>query len=99
MSKATVRVVDRFLALPEKVERVKSVLLSLIEPIRQESGCIQYELLQNHEDPMDFVFVEDWESEALLNAHLESSHINEVDVKLDGLLVAQTDIRLYRLLA
>lgn len=99
MSKATVRVVARVLALPEKVEKVKSVLLSLIEPSRQESGCIQYELLQNHEDPTDFVFVEQWENEALLNAHLESPHINEADTKLEGLLAAEPDIRLYRLLA
>lgn len=99
MSKATVRVVARVLALPEKVEKVKSVLLSLIEPSRQESGCIQYELLQNHEAPTDFVFVEQWENEALLNAHLESPHINEADTKLEGLLAAEPDIRLYRLLA
>lgn len=28
------------------------------------------------------VFVEEWESEALLDAHLESPHINEVDALL-----------------
>jgi quinol monooxygenase YgiN len=56
-------------------------------------------LLQNQEDRKDFVFVEEWESEALLNAHLESPHINEVDAKLDGLNAAEPDIRLYRLVA
>jgi quinol monooxygenase YgiN len=99
MSKAMVRVVARIVAIPEKVEQLKLVLFGLIDPSRQESGCIQYELLQNHEDPTDFVFVEEWESEALLNAHLESPHINEADAKLEGLLAAEPDIRLYRLLA
>ncbi len=94
-----VRVVARIVAIPEKVEQLKLVLFGLIDPSRQESGCIQYELLQNHEDPTDFVFVEEWESEALLNAHLESPHINEADAKLEGLLAAEPDIRLYRLLA
>ncbi len=94
-----VRVVARVVAIPEKVEQLKLVLFGLIDPSRQESGCIQYELLQNHEDPTDFVFVEEWESEALLNAHLESPHINEADAKLEGLLAAEPDIRLYRLLA
>ena len=79
VSKPRVRVVAHVVALPEKVEQVKLILLGLIEPTRQESGCIHYELLQNQEDPADFVFVEDWESKALLNAHLESPHINEVD--------------------
>ncbi len=94
-----VRVVARVVAIPEKVEQLKLVLFGLIEPSRQESGCIQYELLQNHEDPTDFVFVEEWENEALLNAHLESPHINEAEAKLEGLLAAEPDIRLYRLLA
>ena len=73
--------------------------MALVEPTRRESGCIQYELLQNQEDPTDFVFVEEWESEVRLNAHLDSPHINGVGAKLDGLLKAEPDIRLYRLLA
>lgn len=99
MAKTTVRVVAHVVALSEKVEEVKLVLLGLIEPTRQESGCLQYELLQSQEDPTDFVFAEEWESEALLDAHFESPHMNEVDAKLDGLLAAEPDIRFYRLLA
>jgi quinol monooxygenase YgiN len=45
------------------------------------------------------VFVEEWESEALLDEHLDSPYINEAETKLDGLLAAEPDIRLYRLLA
>ena len=99
MSKTTVRVVARFIALPDHQEELRLILTDLVEPTRQEDGCISYELLQNQEDPTDCVFVEEWESEALLNAHLESPHINEVDAKLDGLLAAEPDIRLYRLVA
>lgn len=80
------------------MESVQAILIALVEPTRRESGCIQYELLQNQEDLTDFVFVEEWENEALLNAHLDSPHINSVGAKLDGLLAAP-DIRLYRLLA
>lgn len=53
MALTTVRVVAHVVALPENVEEVKLILLSLIEPTRQESGCIQYELLQNKEDSTD----------------------------------------------
>lgn len=99
MSKTTVRVVAHFIALPAHHEELKSILTDLVEPTRQESGCISYELLQNQEESTDFVFVEEWESEALLNAHLKSSHINALDAKLDGLLAVEPDIRLYRLVA
>lgn len=99
MSKTKIRVVARVVALPDKVEDVKSVLLGLIEPTRQEDGCIVYELLQNQDDPTDFTFVEEWESQALLDAHLASAHLAEADAKLEGLVAAEPDIRIYRLLA
>jgi hypothetical protein len=54
MSKTRVRVVARVVAVPDKVEEVKSILLGLIEPTRQEEGCIVYELLQNQKDPKRF---------------------------------------------
>lgn len=99
MSKTTIRVVARILALPEKVDAVKSILLGLMEPTRQETGCITYELLQNQEDSTDFTFVEEWESKDLLNIHLASAHIAEAVSQLNGLLAADPDIRTYQLLA
>lgn len=99
MSKTTVRVVARVVALSEKVEEVKSVLIGIIEPTRQEDGCIVYELLQNQDDPTDFTFVEEWESQSLLDAHLASPHIAAADSQLDGLVAAEPDIRVYQLLA
>jgi quinol monooxygenase YgiN len=99
MSKMNVRVVARVVALPDKVAEVKSVLLELIDPTRQENGCIVYELLHNHKDPTDFTFVEEWETQALLDAHLASPHIAAAASQLEGLLAAELDIRLYHLLA
>ena len=99
MTNQTVRVVARIVALPEKVEAVKAVLLGFIEPSRQDQGCIKYELLQNQYDPTDFTFVEEWASDDALDAHLATAHIKEADAKLDGLLAAEPDIRRYSLLA
>lgn len=99
MSKPTLRVVARLTAFPDKVAELKSLLLSIIEPSRQDEGCIKYELLQNQADPTDFTFVEEWESAALLEVHLASNHIQAAVHKLDGLAVAPPDIRRYELLA
>ncbi len=95
----TIRVVARVIALPEKVEVLKAVLLELIEPTRQESGCIKYELLQNQSVPTDFTFVEEWASNDALDAHLASAHIEAAEAKLEGLVAAEPDIRRYILLA
>ncbi|MEW6496150.1 MAG: putative quinol monooxygenase [Cyanobacteriota bacterium] len=98
MSKTTIRVVARVVALEDKVEQVKSVLIGLVEPTRKEEGCLVYELLQNQKDSTDFTFVEEWESQELLDAHLASAHIAEAVSQLNGLLAAAPDIRVYRLL-
>jgi quinol monooxygenase YgiN len=98
MSQQTIRVIAHLIALPDKVEELKSLLLSVIAPTRQESGCIKYELLQNNNDPTDFTFVEEWESDALLDAHLASTHIQEGLRKLQGIAAAPPDIRRYQLL-
>ncbi|MBD2183452.1 putative quinol monooxygenase [Aerosakkonema funiforme] len=99
MANQTIRVVARLVALPEKVDELKSVLLGIIEPTRKEAGCIKYELLQNNADPADFTFVEEWESDALLDTHLGSEHIQKAIEKLDGLVAVTPDIRRYSLLA
>ncbi|HLO86928.1 MAG TPA: putative quinol monooxygenase [Nostocaceae cyanobacterium] len=95
----TLRIVVRLIALPDKVEELKAVLLALIEPTRQEVGVIKYELLQNQSDPTDFTFVEEWESHEALDHHLASPHIQEGVTKLEGLVAAPPDIRRYDLLA
>ncbi|MEB3279685.1 MAG: putative quinol monooxygenase [Lyngbya sp.] len=95
--KQTLRVVARIIALPDRVEPLKAVLSELIEPTRQEPGCIQYELLQNRADPTDFTFVETWESEAALETHLASDHLQAATEKLQGLIATPPDIRRYDL--
>ncbi|MEG3843421.1 putative quinol monooxygenase [Microcoleus sp. herbarium14] len=99
MSQPTLRVVARLAAFPDKVAELKSLLLSIIEPTRKEAGCIKYELLQNQADPTDFTFVEEWESAALLEQHLASTHIQAAVQQLEGLAVGPPDIRRYELLA
>lgn len=98
MSKSRVRVVARVVAFADKIEEVKSILLGLLKPTRQENGCIIYELLQNQKDPTDFTFVEEWESHELLNIHLATPHLTEAASQLQGLIAAEPDIRVYQLL-
>jgi quinol monooxygenase YgiN len=98
MSKTSVRVVARVVAVADKVEEVKSILLGLIEPTRQENGCMVYELLQNQKDSTDFTFVEEWESQELLNRHLATPHLTQAASQLQGLIAAEPDIRVYQLL-
>jgi len=97
MAENTLRVIARVKARTDKVDELRSVLSSLVEPTRKESGCLSYNLLQNNEDPTDFTLVEEWESNKALESHLATKHFKDAQVKLSGLVAAKADIRLYHL--
>jgi quinol monooxygenase YgiN len=97
MPNSTLRVIARVIAYPATIEPLKALLVGLLEPTRQETGCLQYDLLQNQSDPTDFTFVEEWESEAALEAHLASEHIQAALTQVEGLVAAGPDIQRYAL--
>ena len=90
-----IRVVARIEAQPDMVEEVRELLLALVDPTRKEAGCITYELMQNLKRPTDFTFVEEWTSEAALEAHSKSAHLQDVGPKLQPITTAPPDIRVY----
>ncbi|RJX66194.1 antibiotic biosynthesis monooxygenase [Vibrio sinensis] len=73
MTKLTI--VANIVAKPDSIELVKSELLKLIDVTRGEEGCINYDLHQDNENPAHFVFYENWTSRALLQAHLDNTHL------------------------
>ena len=99
MATATVRVVARITAQPEKAAEMKALLLRLIPATRAEDGCISYELYQSDTDLAEFVFIEEWESAARIAAHMESPHVQEALAKAAPLLAAPPDIRRYHEIA
>jgi len=84
MSQLTV--VAKVIARKDSVERVRPELLKLIAPTRQESGCIEYNLHQDNEDPALFIFCETWESPAALEKHMRSDHFKAYINAVDGLI-------------
>jgi quinol monooxygenase YgiN len=99
MTAMTVRVVAHLTSKQDKIEETRAALLALIGPTRAEEGCIVYELMQNDAEPSDFTFVEEWASDAALDAHLQSEHIRTLQSKADDIFAAPPDIRRYTLLA
>ena len=84
MSQLTV--VARVVAKAEAVESVRSELLKLLAPTRNEVGCIEYRLHQDNDDPAVFVFYENWESEACLVKHMNSDHFKSYINAVDGMI-------------
>ncbi|MDX2320064.1 MAG: putative quinol monooxygenase [Moritella sp.] len=74
-------------AKADKIEFVKAELLKLIELTRLEDGCIQYDLHQDNHNPALFTFIENWASQALLQKHLDSSHLKMYVQVTEGAVV------------
>ena len=70
-----VTVLAHFRAKPGQEARLLQELKRLPEPTRAEAGCITYELHESQSDPAVFVFYENWASQAALDAHFETPHL------------------------
>jgi quinol monooxygenase YgiN len=95
----TLTVVAEILAKPGKEEQVRVALLKLIEPTRNEAGCVQYDLHQCLNEPGRFLFFENWTSDGALAEHLETHHIQEAVTELEPILAEPLKISKYKRLA
>ena len=71
-------VVGSFTAKAGMEEEAAAAFQALVEPTHGEQGCIFYALHRGAEDPRRLAFVERWESTELLQAHLDSDHVQAV---------------------
>lgn len=62
-------------AKPGQEEQLLSELTKLVEPTRDEDGCIQYDLHRNNDDPAHFMFYETWKTRDLWQLHKHTAHI------------------------
>lgn len=72
-----VTVVARVVAKPDCVEELKAELLKLIEPTREETGCLRYNLHQDNQDPTLFLFYETWKDADCLEKHMNTEHFKK----------------------
>ena len=84
MSKLTV--VAKILAKQDAIDTVRTELLKLVEPTRQEDGCIEYKLHQDNDTPAVFVFYETWESLACLEKHMNTDHFKNYVAAVGSLI-------------
>ena len=80
-------------AQADKVEELGRRMLALVEPSRNEPGCINYDLHQSNDDPAVWCVYENWRSEEDLTAHFQTPHmtafITDVPDLVEGEVVLQ----------
>lgn len=79
-------------ARPETREELFRLLTDQVGPTRAEHGCIDYSLHVDASDPCVFVFYENWESQADLDAHMKMPHLEPLLSQIDRLLAKPIDM-------
>lgn len=87
-------VVARIVAKKDCIESLKQELIRLVAPTRQETGCLEYRLHQDDENPAAFLFYENWANAESLELHLNTPRFKAYLAATGDLVEEKT---LYRL--
>ncbi|WP_071673640.1 putative quinol monooxygenase [Nioella nitratireducens] len=63
-------VIARIKAAPDTLDDLIASMRIMVEEVRQEPGCLRYDLTQSQDDPTVLVFVEEWASRAAWEVHM-----------------------------
>jgi len=77
---------------PTHRDRAVEQMRTLAERSRAEDGIVDYRVTTDIDDPTLFRFVEQYESEAAFEAHVETDHFRDFEAALPELLDGEPDV-------
>ena len=88
----TLKIVARILAAPGQADLLAKEMARLVDDTRKEAGCLQYDLHRGTENPDLFVFVEEWETKPLWEAHMSGAAIEAFRARIGADKIAESDV-------
>lgn len=98
MSTETITCVASFTAKNDQIENLKNALIALLEPTRNEHGCISYELHQSTDNPAIMTMIEKFKNKAAFDFHSSQIYLKALADKLD-ILTENVDIQTFKTIA
>ncbi|EGR7966163.1 antibiotic biosynthesis monooxygenase [Vibrio vulnificus] len=90
-----IHVTAAFVAQAGKETQLHSVLTAMLEPTRNEQGCLRYVLLKDKSDVTKFLFQELFADQAAFDFHCDQPYFHALLAKLDGLLAQEPEITFF----
>ncbi|ELA4929101.1 antibiotic biosynthesis monooxygenase [Vibrio vulnificus] len=90
-----IHVTAAFVAQAGKETQLQSVLTAMLEPTRNEQGCLRYVLLKDKNDATKFLFQELFADQAAFDFHCDQPYFHALLAKLDGLLAQEPEITFF----
>ena len=69
-----VALIVKWVATPESQEEIADILRTMKELVRQEPGCLSYEVFRSSEDPQEFMLVEVYKNQDAVTAHGQTDY-------------------------
>ncbi len=82
-------------ARPDTADEIEGLSLAHVRRSRQEPGCIAHSVHRDVEDPLHFVFVEQWADADALRAHFEVPDSRGFVRSVAPLAARRTEMALY----
>ena len=82
-------------AKPEKAKDLEKLCHSFVAPTRAEPGCVDYHFHKASDDPLHFMFYENWKDRKVFEQHLETPHLKDFWANRLSYLTKDVDITFY----
>lgn len=86
-------VIAHLVAKPERIDEARAFLLRLVEQTRTEAGCVNYDLHQDVENPLEFTFYENWVDRAAWELHNAMPYLQELGRRAPELFAVPAHVR------
>jgi quinol monooxygenase YgiN len=90
-------VVGRVRTDAERRERLIEIGQTVARASREEAGCLSYRVCEDTEVENDFVFVEEWQDDAALQAHFATPHIAAFMGAIQEAIVAPPEVKFHEI--
>ena len=77
---------------PAQADAVAAALLELAGPSRAEAGCLMYDVCRSKADRNKLLVLEEWESQAVLDAHMATPHFKAFVERIGSALAGEPEL-------
>ena len=87
-----VKLIAHLHAQSAHADAVAAALLELAGPSRAEAGCVMYDVCRSKADRNKLLVLEEWESQAALDAHMATPHFKAFVERIGSALAGEPEL-------
>jgi quinol monooxygenase YgiN len=88
----TLAIVATVTVKAEFKDDVLKAIKTVVDATRKEPGCIFYDVYEDVNNPLKFVFIETWKSQAAIDFHNKTAHFLEFEQAIEGKTTLEASI-------